>query len=215
MNKPTGVIEQVADERLDEMIAGMKLYADMPYGIKINEFSAKDIYSALVELKKSRQCDQSAAPDKLICPKCASDEVYYENAKTGAGCYVCQYCEHEGNEDDFKGHDQVSILSELLAELEESGIGLIAKERERQINKLGYTADHDRQYIYHELAMAAICYAIPEDYRDPKLISDIWPWDSEFWKPDPDNRKREIIKACALLMAEYDRLEAMEGAGKQ
>lgn len=64
--------------------------------------------------------DLDKAADELICPKCANDEIYYENAKTGAGCYVCQYCEHEGTEDDFKGNDQVSILSELIAELEES-----------------------------------------------------------------------------------------------
>ena len=46
-----GVID---DKRLNEMIAGMKLYADMPYGIKINEFSAKDLYSAMVELRELR-----------------------------------------------------------------------------------------------------------------------------------------------------------------
>lgn len=45
-------------KRLNEMIAGMKLYADMPYGVKINEFSAKDLYSAMVELREMRTSRQ-------------------------------------------------------------------------------------------------------------------------------------------------------------
>lgn len=44
----------IDDKRLNEMIAGMKLYADIPYGVKINEFSAKDLYSAMVELRELR-----------------------------------------------------------------------------------------------------------------------------------------------------------------
>lgn len=48
------------DKRLNEMIAGMKLYAEMPYGIKINEFSAKDLYSAMVELRALRTANLQA-----------------------------------------------------------------------------------------------------------------------------------------------------------
>lgn len=48
-------VNAIDEKRLDEMIAGMKLYADMPYGIKINELSAKDLYSAMVELRELRR----------------------------------------------------------------------------------------------------------------------------------------------------------------
>jgi hypothetical protein len=45
----------ITDQRLKEMICGMKIYADAKYGIKINEFSSKDIYSALLELAEYRK----------------------------------------------------------------------------------------------------------------------------------------------------------------
>jgi hypothetical protein len=47
----------LADERLQEMIKGLKPFAESKYGIKINEFSSKDIYSALQELKNRREND--------------------------------------------------------------------------------------------------------------------------------------------------------------
>lgn len=30
--------------------------------------------------------------EELICPMCGSDEVYYENPRTGSGAYTCQCC---------------------------------------------------------------------------------------------------------------------------
>lgn len=32
------------------------------------------------------------------------------------------------------------------------------------------------------------------------------PWDNEWWKPSPDDRKRELVKAGALIAAAIDRL---------
>lgn len=53
------VINRVSNERLAEMIAGFKLYAEAKFGIHINEFSSKDIYAALIELQERRQiCDK-------------------------------------------------------------------------------------------------------------------------------------------------------------
>ena len=45
----------ITDTRLQEMITGMKPYAKARYGIKINEFSSKDIYSAMCELQEARK----------------------------------------------------------------------------------------------------------------------------------------------------------------
>ncbi len=38
-----------------------------------------------------------------------------------------------------------------------------------------------------------------------------WPWDATWWKPS-DDPQRNIIKAMALLSAEYDRLERAKAA---
>lgn len=33
--------------------------------------------------------------NESLCPKCESDEIYYENANTGYGGYVCIDCGYE------------------------------------------------------------------------------------------------------------------------
>ena len=36
----------------------------------------------------------------------------------------------------------------------------------------------------------------------------IWPWNLIWWKPTPNDRIRELVKAGALIAAEIDRLQA-------
>ena len=53
----------------------------------------------------------------------------------------------------------------VLAELESetcTGVELIAQERERQIEKEGWTAEHDADHTEGQLAKAAACYAFEE-----------------------------------------------------
>lgn len=90
------------------------------------------------------------------------------------------------------------------------------EERLRQINEEGFTAERDDQYSSGEMATAAGCYALISSYpgerygalgKDSPFSSpSLWPWASRWWKPSP-NPQRNIIKAMALLAAEYDRLE--------
>jgi hypothetical protein len=92
-----------------------------------------------------------------------------------------------------------------------TGIERIAAERKRQIEEEGFTADYDKQYPNGDLADAATCYVMHEDYRNirhgPMTFKEmIWPWYDECWKPTPDNRIRELEKAGALIAAEIDRL---------
>jgi hypothetical protein len=37
-----------------------------------------------------------------------------------------------------------------------------------------------------------------------------WPWDLNSWKPSPDNRIKELVKAGALVVAEIERLQRLE-----
>lgn len=87
-----------------------------------------------------------------------------------------------------------------------TGIDYIYEERVRQINKEGWTAEHDDEYIDGELAQAAACYAHPDKIN--RLVHAGWPnnWDIKWWKPCPDNRIKELAKAGALISAEIDRL---------
>jgi hypothetical protein len=99
-----------------------------------------------------------------------------------------------------------------------NGAERIAKERQRQIEKEGWTAEHDDGYLEDELAIAAACYAFPDNVRlHPvkagetrlPLVNCFWP-EPMCWKPTPGNRIRELEKAGALIAAEIDRLLRLE-----
>jgi len=92
-----------------------------------------------------------------------------------------------------------------------TGSQLIAIERDRQISKEGYSWKNDQRYVNDELALAAACYAIPEYEREMQTtylgeIPTLFPFDTNYWKPSPDNRIKELTKAGALIAAEIDRL---------
>ncbi|MGV2930190.1 hypothetical protein ACE3G8_04110 [Vreelandella venusta] len=93
------------------------------------------------------------------------------------------------------------------------------EERQRQISEEGFDAAHDDAYVQGTLANAAECYAraakLTLQQSDDAALPTapmIWPWRGTWWKPSPDP-KRNIIKAMALLAAEYDRIERAEEAG--
>lgn len=97
-----------------------------------------------------------------------------------------------------------------------SGADLITDERLRQIYEEGWTAENDAGYVNLELVKAAKCYLEPHDSR---FLSEVknsrgekvpfgWPWHPHWWKPSPDTRLRELMKAGALIAAEIDRIRA-------
>ena len=99
-----------------------------------------------------------------------------------------------------------------------TGIELIAEERQRQIEVEGWTKEHDAEHTNDSLALAAVCYAMPSELRHysycplrKERVPDFWPWAKSWWKPCPEDRIRELVKAGALIAAEIDRLQAQKG----
>lgn len=92
----------------------------------------------------------------------------------------------------------------MTTEIKSEGARLITLERERHVTDEGWTPEHDREHGADVLALAAVCYAMPEPVRGANIL-DAWPWSPEFWKPTPDDRVRELVKAGALIAAEIDR----------
>lgn len=83
------------------------------------------------------------------------------------------------------------------------GATLIEDERKRQLREEGYSLEHDEEENCHgELAIAADCYCVHSVRHTPGK----WPWSKESWKPTPDNKVRQLVKAGALYQAEIDRL---------
>lgn len=100
-----------------------------------------------------------------------------------------------------------------------TGTELIEEERLRQVEKEGWTSEHDDKHTEEELAAAAVCYASPEKWRDYYDKDDdiplCWPWSKAWWKPTPYDRIKELMKAGALIAAEIDRLQRVESGQAQ
>ena len=97
-----------------------------------------------------------------------------------------------------------------------NGIERIAAERKRQIEKEGWTPEHDDTHCEGELNAAAVAYAAANLDRDSHgeaaAFSSFFPsnWQVAWWKPSADPI-RNLEKAGALIAAEIDRLQRLAG----
>lgn len=88
----------------------------------------------------------------------------------------------------------------------------IKAERLRQIDVEGWSYEHDDKYVNSELPLAAATYAINSAFSDEGRKAGImslayWPWSRDWWKPT--TRRRDLVKAAALLVAEIQRLDRL------
>lgn len=89
-----------------------------------------------------------------------------------------------------------------------TGIELIAKEREEQINKHGYNTESDKQYDKEELldfAISLITLNVNDYPFNPTLFVHL----------KRKTRKDQLAIAGALIAAELDRLTAIEATHTQ
>jgi hypothetical protein len=119
-------------------------------------------------------------------------------------------------------HAMLSEIAELRGSLTESELTLAARavlaERQRQVDREGYSHKNDNVHILGELGAYAAFYAMPPAARD-------WPaaetgygatWGEaivprDWAAPKPGDRRGELIKAGALILAEIERLDRAEG----
>lgn len=94
----------------------------------------------------------------------------------------------------------------------------VLAERRRQIEDEGYDPAHDDAHVNDEIAAMAAYYAMPPAARDwdayatgfgdtfgQAMIPHGW------YMPSPCDRRRELVKAAALLLAEIERLDRAAG----
>ncbi|MDQ0314827.1 hypothetical protein [Amorphus orientalis] len=105
-----------------------------------------------------------------------------------------------------------------------SALDDIAAERLRQIEAEGWSTEHDDGHAGGQLAAAAAAYAwfatLPDALRThfesaamcerdrPIVLKRCWPWAWQWWKPR--SRRRDLVRAGALIVAEIERLDRLE-----
>jgi hypothetical protein len=90
----------------------------------------------------------------------------------------------------------------------------VGAERRRQIEVENRLPHQDARYSFGELAYAGACYAIAGLEGNPasavlspdNMVHAFWPW--ELASFNPKDRRRNLERAAALLIAEMERLDA-------
>ncbi len=92
----------------------------------------------------------------------------------------------------------------------------VLAERRRQVEAEGYSAGHDDAMEGEgQLAGAAACYAfgdrlwtgVENGHGFLRKAATVWPWGDVYWKPA--DRRRNLVKAGALILAEIERLDRL------
>lgn len=93
-----------------------------------------------------------------------------------------------------------------MSDLTQAAIDVLA-ERQRQIEAEGWTLERDDEQMDGELALASSCYAQAGcGHARLGRAPSMWPWDISWWKPSQEKR-RNLVKSAALLLAEIERLD--------
>jgi hypothetical protein len=115
-----------------------------------------------------------------------------------------------------------AALAELPQELQDKitaacitpAVVSVIAERVRQQAVEGFSTAHDDGHAHGELAEAAACYAAFGAANDAKrkalatvCPAGAWPWAPRWWKPK--DRRSDLVRAAALLIAEIERLDRL------
>lgn len=101
----------------------------------------------------------------------------------------------------------------------------VLSERQRQVKT--YTPEHDDAQIDGQLSKAAAAYAVAslsaiygQDRDRPTkwdrsylpTVDRLWPWNWTYWKPK--NRRHDLVRAGALILAEIERIDRAAGRNR-
>lgn len=138
-------------------------------------------------------------PDEDKCPGCAGENCM------AAACPEC------GGRYELVAEAKISTPAAQAGQMPQAWLDVQA-ERRRQITAEGWTPEHDDEHADGQMAQAAGCYAlhaggIGTDWLDGRQngAALFWPWDKDSWKPTTP--RRDLVKACALALAEIERLD--------
>ena len=100
-----------------------------------------------------------------------------------------------------------TTISLTMADGMAKALNDVTQERIRQVDEEGYTPASDDAYDGGQLAYVAAAYALPGPVHGGlrgRLYA-VSGWDTRHYKPT--DRRRDLTKAAALLLAEIERLD--------
>ncbi|MED5128982.1 hypothetical protein T6260_04505 [Pseudomonas aeruginosa] len=169
------------------------------------------------DIAEAALCLRNRLDDLLAAPVAQAGQVpaaWYYDAPSQAEAAIIDIRGMWGEDDCPTYEDVASALRRLLAaepgtEVPQAWLDVQA-ERRRQVEAEGWTPEHDDEHSHGQMARAAACYALagssaPNDGTAALLVSLAWPWDEQWWKPS--TARRDMVKACALGLAEIERLD--------
>lgn len=94
----------------------------------------------------------------------------------------------------------------------------VIAERRRQVEKEGWTPEHDDQHCDGSLREAAAVYAFYAGHPNrgsARGLWSMWPrkWSAGWYKPT--STRRDLVKAAALLLAELERLDRADARKRE
>lgn len=143
-----------------------------------------------------------------------NDEVRQRLANAEHQLYMAELAKHNLKASRKAQFRKRRAAEKRIAELESRTVTAAASdvlaERQRQVTAEGWTPEHDDEHCNGELAMAAVCYinetgTVNRNGGKPWG----WPWAASWWKPN--TRRRNMVKAGALILAEIERLDRATG----
>lgn len=137
-----------------------------------------------------------------------NDEVIFESGRTAGRAEAMKHAGWTWDGSEYKPPS----LAELLRDMAPAARDVLL-ERDRQVNEEGYTQQHDDEHIDESIAAMACYYAMPAGVREwsaedtgygPTLGDAIIP---DGWTAKDCDRRKELVKAAALILAEIERLD--------
>ncbi|HHX6425407.1 TPA: hypothetical protein ACVGIZ_001704 [Pseudomonas aeruginosa] len=222
---------KLADLEKQEPIGWFAQYCETPmrrmvqWGAKVPDCAA-DTFYPLYAAPVAQAQHGTGYTEARQCVNCR--HIGINDAADYAACHDCNWTGPEPDEDKCPGCAGENCMAAACPEcggrydlVAEANITApagqvpqawldVQAERRRQITAEGWTPEHDDAHSHGQIARAAACYALagssaPNDGTAALLVSLAWPWDEQWWKPS--TARRDMVKACALALAEIERLD--------
>jgi hypothetical protein len=202
----------VAQARVAELLAALERAATAMWNSEANmDIAAADAEEAIGNAKSGTLVAHAGQVLAGWRIEQAGDRIVVQQLPSGAGYAAAR----EG----ASGIAE-SVLFLLAADLLAGQVGQVPQawldvqaERRRQVEAEGWSQEHDDEHACDEIAAFACFYAMPPAARDwdasstgygSALGEAILP---EGWQPKTGDRRRELVKSGALILAEIERLD--------